>query len=81
MTHKYSPINHQKAIWTYPNGFCFGGSILELKSDTKLNNQNEGECKTGKDTYYEINCDVSPLTNQKDRFTCAQLEVYKVFYQ
>jgi hypothetical protein len=80
MTHKYIPNHRQKAIDTYSNGFCFGRGILLLTSGTTLNQHNQGECWTGKDRYYDIEGDVSPLTNQKDHFTCAQLEVYKVIY-
>lgn len=37
-------------------------------------------CLTGKDSYFNIEGDLSPLTNKKDNFTCALLEVYKVLY-
>ncbi len=60
------------------NGFCFGSVIL-LLTGSILNNDNEGRCKTGKDRYYDIEGDVSPLTDEKE-FTCAELEVYKVIY-
>jgi hypothetical protein len=52
--------------------------MLLLTSDTALNQPEEGWCFTGKDRGYDIEGDVSPLTNQKDNFTCAELEVYKV---
>jgi hypothetical protein len=77
MTHKYIPKDRQNAICTHKDGFCFGGSILQVTSGTTLNQPNMGGCFT-KNTYYEIEGDVSPLTNQKNNFTCAQLEVYKV---
>ena len=80
MTQKYIPNKHQNAICTQPNGFCFGDGILGVKSDSTLNNHNEGECWTGTGKFYDIEGDVSPLTNQKDSFTCAELEVYKVLY-
>ena len=80
MTQKYIPNNHQNAIYNYPNGFCFGEQILLLISTSTLNNHNEGRCYTGKQYYYDIEGDVSPLTNQKGGFTCAELEVYKVLY-
>jgi hypothetical protein len=39
-------------------------------SGNPLNKENLGECKTGKDNGYDIEGDVSPLTNQKENFTC-----------
>ena len=80
MTQRYNCNHTQMAICTQLNGFCFGNSILLLTSDTTLNEHNEGYCKTGKGRFYDIEGDVSPLTNQKTQFTCAQLEVYKVIY-
>ena len=80
MTHKYICNNRQYAIYTWPNGFCFGNGILLLTSTSTLNNHNEGRCWTGKDKYYDIEGDLSPLTNQEYRFTCGELEVYKVVY-
>jgi hypothetical protein len=80
MTHKYIPNNHQNAIFTHPNGFIFGNCILAVTSTSTLNKHNEGGCGTGKSRYYDIEGDVSPLTNQKERFTCSELEVYKVLY-
>jgi hypothetical protein len=80
MTHKYIPNDRQNAIYTRSDGFEFGNCILGVISDTTLNQHNKGECVTGKGYYYDIEGDVSPLTNQKDKFTCAQLEVYKVIY-
>jgi hypothetical protein len=80
MTQKYIPNDHKNAIYTDPDGFMFGNWILLLTSDSTLNKHNEGECRTGKGRCYDIEGDVSPLTNQKDRFTCGELEVYKVLY-
>jgi hypothetical protein len=80
MTHKYIPNDSQKAIITSSNGFMLGDEILGVTSYTELNQHNKGVCFTGKDNYYDIEGDMSPLTNQKDRFTCAKLEVYKVIY-
>jgi hypothetical protein len=80
MTHKYICNYRQNAIRNDSNGFCFGNAILCVTSDTTLNQHNEGYCNTGKGKYYyDIEGDVSPLTNQNP-FTCAQLEVYKVIY-
>ena len=62
MTQKYIPNNHQNAIYTSVNGFKFGNQILLLTGST-LNDHNEGRCLTGKDRYYDIEGDVSPLTN------------------
>jgi hypothetical protein len=47
---------------TSNNGFYFGDSMLGIGSD-QLNSPNNGLCKTGKGTYYDIEGDVSPLTN------------------
>jgi hypothetical protein len=80
MTQRYNCINTKWAIFNYINGFCFGNGILAVRSDTTLNQHNKGWCYTGKDRYYDIEGDVSPLTNQKEEFTVAELEVYKVFY-
>ena len=79
MKQKYTPNNYDKAIDTRSNGFEFGNYILRVSGDP-LNAPNYGLCYTGKATYYDIEGDVSPLTNQKDQFTCAELEVYKVVY-
>ncbi len=78
MTQKYTPNNHDKAVFTYSNGFCFGDWILGIRGDA-LNNNNEGGSYTGKERFYNIEGEVSPLTGQKD-FTCEQLEVYKITY-
>ena len=80
MTQRYNCNNTQKAIYTDSDGFCFGNGILYLTSSTTLNGHNEGGCYTGKDNYYDIEGDVSPLTNQNNIFTVAELEVYKVIY-
>ena len=80
MTQKYIPNDPQKAIYTRSDGFSFGNCILIVTSTTTLNNHNEGYCWTGKDKFYDIEGDVSPLTNQKKHFTCGELEVYKVVY-
>ena len=70
MNTKYTPNNYDKAISTLPSGFSFGDGILAVTGDT-LNTDNGGWCYTGKGRYYDISGDVSPLTNQKERFTCA----------
>ena len=63
MTQRYNCNNTQKAINTSSNGFEFGSDILSVTSDTTLNQHNEGWCWTGKHNYYDIEGDVSPLTN------------------
>ena len=65
MTQRYNCNNTQNAIYTYSDGFSFGNDILSVTSDTTLNQHNKGECWTGKDHYYDIEGDLSPLTNQK----------------
>ena len=79
MKEKYTPNNYDKGIWTGSNGFYFGNAILAVVDDP-LNAPNNGWCLTGKAYFYDIEGDVSPLTNQKDYFTIAELEVYKVVY-
>ncbi len=80
MKQRYNCNQSKRAIYTYNTGFMFGSDILSVISDTTLNQHNHGVCWTRKDRYYDIEGDASPLTNQKDYFTCAQLEVYKVIY-
>jgi hypothetical protein len=80
MTQRYNCNHTQRAIYTRSNGFEFGNGILAVISYTALNEHNQGCCFTGKGCYYDIEGDLSPLTNQKGNFTCAQLEVYKVLY-
>jgi hypothetical protein len=80
MAQRYNPNNTQDTIVTDPNGICFGNWILAVRSDTLLNQHDRGYCLTGKQYGYDIEGDLSPLTNQKDDFTCAQFEVYKVIY-
>jgi len=77
--HKYTPNNFDYAVYMHSDGFSFGNQILLLTGDI-LNNNNEGRCNTGKDRYYDIEGDVSPLTGEKEKFTCAELEVYQVIY-
>ena len=79
MKEKYIPNDYDKAIQTSNTGFYFGSSILGVYADP-LNGANNGLCYTGKDRGYNIEGDVSPLTNQKYWFTIAELEVYKVVY-
>ena len=66
---KYTPTNYDWAIYTRSDGLCFGNGILFVRGDT-LNEDNGGYCRTGKGNYYDIEGDVSPLTNQNN-FTCA----------
>ena len=79
MKEKYTPNNYGLAIFTRSNGFEFGDNILRVSGDP-INATNHGRCYTGKDRGYDIEGDVSPLTNEKERFTIADLEVYKVVY-
>jgi hypothetical protein len=79
MKEKYIPNNYDNAIYTHSNGFEFGNNILGVYGDP-INAPNNGWCYTGKHNYYDIEGDVSPLTNQKNLFTIAELEVYKVVY-
>jgi hypothetical protein len=65
LAQRYNPNNTQCAIFTCSNGFTFGNNILRVTSDNTLNQFNQGRSKTGKQWYYDIEGDVSPLTNQK----------------
>jgi hypothetical protein len=79
MKEKYIPKNYDKAIYTRNDGFEFGDYILGVYGDT-INAPKIGWCYTGKDRGYDIEGGVSPLTNQKERFSIAELEVYMVVY-
>jgi hypothetical protein len=80
MIQKFTPNNYEKAILTWKTGFSFGQYDMLGITAHSLNADNEGKCSVGKYTGYDIEGDVSPLTNEKNTFTCAQLEVYKVIY-
>ena len=62
MTQKFTPINFDKAITTGNRGFSFGSDLLSLGGKT-LNEELGGRCNTGKETGYEVEGDISPLTN------------------
>ena len=79
MDQKYTPQNYDKGIRTIYNGFSFGNGALKIEGDA-LNGDRLGGCKTGKDSEYSFEGEVSPLTNEKHSFTCIHLEVYKVIY-
>ena len=66
---KYTPSNYDGAIYAIAYGFGFGNGILAVRGDT-LNTDNRGYCCIGKWRGYDIEEDVSPLTNQQGRFTC-----------
>jgi hypothetical protein len=79
---KYTPCHVDRAIYGYSNGFGFGNAILDV-SGSKLNDANAGICKVGTNNYYFINGidnGKSPLTGQNERFTAAEIEVYRVFW-
>ena len=79
MKEKYIPNNYDKAIYTTTYGIYFGDYILGVYANP-VNAPTNGWCYTGKDRGYDIEGEVSPLTNLKECFTCAQLELYKVIY-
>ena len=60
---KFTPNDSESAINTQKNGFCFGGSILAVTGSPLLNGENQGRCCTGRDNFYDIEGEVSPLTN------------------
>ncbi len=77
---KFTPNNYDKAIYTEPKGFTFGNGILRLTGDKLNENAEYALCLTGKYNHYDIEGDVSPLTGEKNKFQCAELEVYRVIY-
>lgn len=80
MNDVYTPCSHEKAVYLRDNGFEFGTSIFAV-SGHQLNAENSGSCLVGKDKHYNIEEDSSgksPLTGEKDKFTCGELEVFKV---
>ena len=79
MKQKYIPNDDGNAILTSYSGFIFGYYILGVYGDP-INGPNNGQCFTDKFRGYDIEGNVSPLTGQKEHFTCAELEVYKVVY-
>lgn len=79
---KYSPNNNDNAIRLCNNGFQFGSRILEVTGDM-LNEENRGFCYVGKNRYFDIEGSFeghSPLTGEKNNFTVAKLEVFKVLF-
>jgi hypothetical protein len=55
---KYLPTNGgDKGIWPDPNGIIFGSCILDVRSDNKLNDTNEGRCYVGAGNNYNIEGD------------------------
>ena len=69
MENKYFTNNNDRALFTDKFGFSFGDYILTVTGNM-LNSHNAGSCKTGKKHFYNILGEVSPLTKQKDNFTC-----------
>lgn len=70
METKWIPNSNDNALYADKQGFSFGNYILTVTGDV-LNRPDAGWCKTGFENYYDISWTVSPLTQQKDRFTCA----------
>ena len=57
------------------------GNVILVVGGAQLNADNAGWCKVGTNYGYNISGDSegkSPLTGEKNNFTCAELEVYKV---
>ena len=46
MNQSYTPTDPSKAIFTLPNGFCFGEGALAVTGDV-LNEVNNGKCRVG----------------------------------
>ena len=53
MNQSYTPTDPSKAIFTLPNGFCFGEGALAVTGDV-LNEVNNGKCRVGANTFYNI---------------------------
>ena len=82
MQQKYIPNDPNKAICPIPDGFQFGNGILKLAGEV-LNVRDNGTCNVGNDKFYDLegyNDGLSPLTRQKDHFTCIKIEVFKVIF-
>jgi hypothetical protein len=80
MSTKFVPNNPERAIYVDDDGFTFGYNILRLAGN-RLNLENIGICQVGREKFYNIEGDKngkSPLTGEKENFTLAELEVYKI---
>jgi hypothetical protein len=82
MENKYLPNNKNKAINHKGTGFGFGDNILSVEAGYEiLRYSNAGRCNVGKNKYYDIEADEygnSPLTGEKDNFSCKNIEVFKI---
>ncbi len=59
---KYRPNNNMHAIINWnKGGIGFGSNILAVAKNP-INSLNSGVCKTGKDRFYDIEGEESPLT-------------------
>jgi hypothetical protein len=89
----YRPTNIEKALWLYrDSGPSFGGNAFVILG-SQLNTKGNSHCFTnagGVGNYYNIRCDTQgnnvvtgegreQKTDEK-RFTCLNLEVFKVIY-
>ena len=81
MSKKFVVYNPERAIYVDDEGFTFGYNILRV-AGSPLNSKNIGICQVvGKEKTYNIEGDKngkSPLTGEKENFTLAELEVYKI---
>ncbi len=75
METKFTPIDQEKAIFTWIDGLMFGICALSIRG----NEMKEGVCRTDGNNY-TIDAKFSPITNLKDKFKCAELEVFRVVY-
>jgi hypothetical protein len=79
LNERFIPCDYGHAIHLKNNGFMFGFYSLLVEGD-QLNADYAGWSSVGKGRGYNIEGDSegnSPLTGEK-RFTCKELEVYKV---
>ena len=80
MERKFVQSGGDYSIYVRPNGFEFGCNVLQVSGE-RLNEDYRGCCDVGKVNGYDIEGDQqgkSPLTGEKEIFTCEELEVYKV---
>jgi hypothetical protein len=82
LENKYLPNNNDYAIYHYEKGFSFGYDILLVKAiNERLNYANAGRCVVDINYYYDLEAvldENSPLTGEKDNFTCEHIEVFKI---
>ena len=82
---KYPCLKYGQAVYHRDRGPSFGGYLLEIMG-SPMNKENGSNCYTDYSDLARYNVDLSSsgcsiLTGQKDKFTCAEMEVYKVTFE